>query len=68
MVPGAGSDRQRDNMPDLRIHRRLSDVPALDWDALHEGNPFVTHAFLSGLEDTGCLRADWGWTPHHLAL
>ncbi|MGY1409277.1 GNAT family N-acetyltransferase [Luteimonas sp. A611] len=55
-------------MPDLRIHRRLSDIPALAWDALHDGNPFVAHAFLSGLEDTGCLRADWGWTPHHVAL
>ena len=59
---------KRDNMPDLRIHRRLSDIPAPDWDALHDGNPFVAHAFLSGLEDTGCLRTDWGWTPHHLAL
>ncbi|GHB94110.1 GNAT family N-acetyltransferase [Thermomonas carbonis] len=52
-----------------RIHRALSDIPAADWDALHDGcNPFVTHAFLSGLETTGCLREDWGWTPCHLGL
>src|SRR5690606_32074042 len=57
-----------DNMPDLRIHPRVSDIPAQGWDAAHDGNPFVAHAFLSGLEDTGCLRPDWGWTPHHVAL
>lgn len=39
------------------------------WDALHDGrNPFVAHAFLQGLEATGCLRPDWGWEPMHLAL
>ena len=47
----------------------LADVSARDWDALHDGrNPFVTHAFLHGLESQGCLRRDWGWTPHHLTL
>nr|WP_271679016.1 GNAT family N-acetyltransferase [Thermomonas mangrovi] len=56
-------------MPAARIHRALSELPAADWDALHDGrNPFITHAFLSGLESTGCLRADWGWTPCHLGL
>ena len=56
-------------MPEARIHRALSEIPAADWDALHDGrNPFVAHAFLSGLEATGCLRDDWGWTPCHLAL
>jgi predicted N-acyltransferase len=52
-----------------RIHRALSEIPADDWDALHDGcNPFVAHAFLAGLEQMGCLRTDWGWTPHHLTL
>src|SRR5690606_13786140 len=56
-------------MAAIRIHRALSEIPAADWDALHDGgNPFVAHAFLSGLEATGCLRADWGWTPCHLGL
>ena len=56
-------------MTQARIHRALSEIPADDWDALHDGrNPFITHAFLAGLEQTDCLRADWGWTPHHLAL
>ena len=56
-------------MPAARIHRALSDIPAEAWDALHDGrNPFVAHAFLQGLEATGCLREEWGWTPCHVAL
>lgn len=52
-----------------RIFQRLSDIPAEGWDALHDGrNPFVAHAFLAGLEDSGSLRADWGWIPHHVTL
>jgi len=47
----------------------LASVEAGQWDALHDGaNPFVRHAFLEGLEQHGCLRADWGWTPRHLTL
>ncbi len=56
-------------MIQARIHRALSEMPAAAWDALHDGrNPFIAHAFLGGLEQSGCLRADWGWTPHHLTL
>ena len=53
---------------EVRIHQRLAEIPAASWDALHAGHPFVSHAFLHGLEAHGCLRADWGWTPHHLGL
>ncbi|KRG70491.1 GNAT family N-acetyltransferase [Pseudoxanthomonas dokdonensis] len=55
-------------MTGLRVLADLSAVPAAQWDALHEGQPFVSHAFLSGLENCGCLRPDWGWTPQHLTL
>ena len=56
-------------MYDARFLPSLADVCARDWDALHDGrNPFVAHAFLHGLESQGCLRRDWGWTPHHLTL
>ncbi|HYP71427.1 MAG TPA: peptidogalycan biosysnthesis protein, partial [Variovorax sp.] len=51
----------------VRACRRLGEIPAADWDALHDGqNPFVRHAFLAGLEAHGCLRPEWGWTPLHL--
>jgi predicted N-acyltransferase len=54
---------------DAKLLQTLSAVSDSAWDALHDGrNPFVSHAFLSGLEAHGCLRADWGWTPRHLTL
>ncbi|WP_337245235.1 GNAT family N-acetyltransferase [Luteimonas sp. gir] len=56
-------------MSTLRIVHGLDAIAAEDWDALSDdGNPFVSHAFLAGLESEGCLREDWGWTPHHLTL
>ena len=55
--------------PEVRVLDRLADIPASDWDALHDGsNPFVRHAFLEGLESCGCLRPDWGWQPRHLTV
>jgi len=56
-------------MLEPRFIHRLADIPAADWDALHDGrNPFVSHAFLHGLEQHGCLRAEWGWRPRHFTL
>ncbi|MFC5578085.1 GNAT family N-acetyltransferase [Lysobacter niabensis] len=56
-------------MAQARIASALAEIRAGQWDALHDGrNPFVAHAFLSGLEQHGCLRGEWGWTPHHLTL
>ena len=38
-------------MATARIHGALSDIPAAQWDGLHDGaNPFVAHAFLAGME------------------
>ncbi|GHA73145.1 GNAT family N-acetyltransferase [Cognatilysobacter bugurensis] len=54
---------------ELRTFERLDDIPAAQWDALHDGaNPFVHHAFLAGLERHGCIRPEWGWTPRHCTL
>ena len=56
-------------MPTARILDSLAQVPASQWDGLHDGrNPFVAHAFLLGLEWHGCLREQWGWRPQHLTL
>ncbi len=56
-------------MPKARIVPSLADIAPDRWDALHDGrNPFVTHAFLHGLEQHGCLREQWGWTPRHLTV
>ncbi|MBD8873827.1 GNAT family N-acetyltransferase [Rhodanobacter sp. DHB23] len=56
-------------MPEARFHPRIAQIPATDWDALRpDANPFVSHAFLHALEDSGCIRPGWGWQAHHLGL
>ena len=56
-------------MAELRVHEKIAEIPAADWDGLHDGgNPFLGHAFLHGLEACGCLRPRWGWTPLHATL
>jgi uncharacterized protein len=53
----------------LRLVGRLADVPAADWDACAGGdNPFLAHAFLLALEESGSANAKTGWAPHHLVL
>src|SRR5882762_9597540 len=52
-----------------RFHPNLDEIAAEAWDALRpDDNPFLSHAFLSGLETTGSLRAEYGWRAHHLGL
>jgi len=52
-----------------RIIGALSEIDAAHWDALHDGsNPFVAHAFLSGLEAHGALLARNGWSARHLTI
>ena len=56
-------------MTEWRVLDSLAGIDAAQWDALiDDGNPFISHAFLSGMEEHGCLRQDYGWLPHHLAL
>jgi predicted N-acyltransferase len=39
------------------------------WDACAgTGNPFVTHAFLRALEDSGSVSAETGWAPYHVVV
>ena len=53
----------------LTLHRGIADIPAADWDACAGGgNPFVSHAFLLALEESGSATARSGWLPQHAAL
>ncbi len=52
----------------LSLHRAIADIPAAEWDLCAGDNPFVSHAFLSALEDSGSASAKTGWLPQHLAL
>jgi len=60
-----------DGTPELSLtqHRSIAEIPALDWDACAtEGNPFVSHAFLLALEESGSTGGRSGWLPQHVAL
>ena len=50
----------------------LSVIDAAEWDALagaqSEPTPFLRHAFLRALHETGCAAADTGWSPQYLTL
>lgn len=47
----------------------LSRIAPSQWDALlPDDQPFLRHAFLSALEDSGSLGPRSGWRPEHLLL
>ncbi len=52
-----------------RFHLQLDEISSDAWNALlPNDNPFLAHAFLSGLEQHGCIDPNHGWLPHHLGL
>ena len=57
----------------LRVLSSLSGIAAEDWDACANPagevyNPFLRHAFLLALEESGSATAETGWLGRHLAL
>ena len=46
-----------------KIASGVSGLNAHAWDRLSDGDPFLTHAFLSSLEDSGSVGPGTGWTP-----
>ena len=62
-------------MPDGRepiavsIADRIDLIPADQWNACAGGdNPFVSHAFLAALEESGSVSRETGWAPQHLTI
>ena len=53
---------------EIRAVARIAELPAAEWDRLAGANPFVGHAFLSALEDSGSVAHETGWLPQHLAV
>ncbi|MDR2212637.1 MAG: GNAT family N-acetyltransferase [Pseudomonadales bacterium] len=52
-----------------RIIRSIAEIPASTWDALSAADyPFLRHAFLLALEESGCTSAKTGWQPLHLVV
>jgi len=55
--------------PTARVAEGVTDFAAEDWDACAgPGNPFVRHAFLSALEQSGSATAAAGWQPVPIAI
>lgn len=63
----------------IRVASRIAAVAPQDWDACARGtdssvasaradNPFVSHAFLHALEESGSATRATGWLPQHLLL
>jgi predicted N-acyltransferase len=61
-------------MPDstsitLRVETDITAIAAADWDACAgPDNPFVSHAFLAALEESGSAKGKTGWLPQHLVI
>ncbi|MGH6892214.1 MAG: peptidogalycan biosysnthesis protein, partial [Dongiaceae bacterium] len=61
-----------------RVIDRIAQIPATEWDACANcetgtsaggsENPFVGHAFLGALEQSGSVGRKAGWLPRHLAI
>ena len=63
----------------VRVVSRIDAIPAAEWDACARGadssgktgrpaNPFISHAFLHALEESGSAARETGWLPQHLVL
>jgi uncharacterized protein len=61
----------------IRIEHSFTAIPPASWDRLagaskeHAGvafNPFVSHAYLSALEESGSATAETGWLGQHLLM
>ena len=54
----------------LRVIDSLSEIAESDWDALlpPDAGPFLKHAFLYTLEQTGCVGGNTGWQVAHLLV
>lgn len=58
----------------VRIESDIRSIEAEVWDSMAGGanpataNPFVSHAFLAALEESGSVAPETGWAPQHLVL
>jgi predicted N-acyltransferase len=67
--------RHMRRMPDgsptlsLSLHASIHEIGQAEWDlCAGTANPFVSHAFLACVEDSGSADKRTGWLPRHAAL
>jgi uncharacterized protein len=68
-------DRPAEDQPIVRVTGGAKDFSLEEWDGLlgaaRSGmsyNPFISHAFLTSLEDSGCVGGRSGWQPRFLRI
>jgi predicted N-acyltransferase len=53
----------------VRVAESIAEIGEAGWDACAGADdPFLSYAFLGALEEAGCVSAESGWLPHHLAV
>lgn len=66
---GSGSSPGGPSKAVMRTVSSIGDIDQASWDAAAgTDNPFISHAFLSVLEDSGSCTAETGWQPQHIAV
>jgi len=63
-MPSSGkamADRESEVL--ARLASGVASLDARQWDELTQGDPFLSHAFLSVLEDSGSVGPGAGWSP-----
>ena len=51
------------------IHSHIGDIDPCAWDrCAGDDNPFICHAFLQALEESGSATAETGWLGQHILL
>ena len=56
------------NATALKIIEDLADIHAAEWDALAGDDPFVSHAYLLALQQSGCTTTQFGWQAQFITL
>ncbi|KAJ4966644.1 hypothetical protein NE237_018493 [Protea cynaroides] len=72
-LQGETGTEMRPQKISLSVVSSISEVSSDDWDACaldatgpEKLNPFLTHGFLSSLEESGCAVKETGWLPRHI--
>jgi predicted N-acyltransferase len=52
----------------IEVRDSISAIAAAEWNRLAGDDPFLSHAFLDTLHESGCASAATGWTPQFLLL
>ncbi|WP_296679482.1 GNAT family N-acetyltransferase [Novosphingobium sp.] len=55
-------------MIEARVAPSVGELDASEWDALAGDNPFVRHAFLAALEQSGSVGPGTGWSPAPITI